>query len=121
MNINHYTGLPYDFRNYNCWHHTRAVRKAEGLATPLFDVKSPTDIANAFDRGHADPKGLTKQLSPQNYDVVLMCAKHGSRTIWHAGVYFDGMVSHCELSARQVKLEYLNDIKERYMEIEFWR
>lgn len=121
MNINDYTGLPYDFRRYNCWTHSRAVRNDAGIDTPEFDVVSPAKIADAFDAGHADTKGLQRVCEPRNMDVVLMGYRHGGRIIWHAGVYFDGMVSHCERVSRQVKLESLADIKEKYPETEFWR
>lgn len=121
MNINDYTGLPYDFRRRNCWHHVQNVRGDAGLKTPAFDVMSPKQINAAFDGGHKNPGGLVRRYSPFNFDAVLMGRRVGSRLVWHAGVYFDGMVSHCELAARQVKLEPLTDIMQQYSEIEFWR
>lgn len=121
MNINSYTGLPYNFRSYNCWHHVRKVRADAGLETPEFNVLSPRAINEAFENGHAAPKGLEQVFTPQNFDAVLMGTKTGGRIVWHAGVYFEGMVSHCALYARQVKLDALNDLKQVYQEIEFWR
>lgn len=121
MNINDYTGLPYDFRKRNCWHHVRNVRADAGIETPAFDVISPSKADEMFDAGHADSKGLTKVDEPRNYDAVLMGVRHASRIVWHSGVYFDGCVSHCERAAKQVKLESLADIRKRYKEIEFWR
>lgn len=121
MNITEYTGARYDFRTYNCWHHVRRVRADAGLDTPVFDVVSPSKIEDAFTQAHEDPCGLVRADIPQNFDAVLMGCRLGSRIIWHAGVYFDGMVSHCELMARQVKLESLPDVKDRYPYIEFWR
>lgn len=121
MNITDYTGIPYNFRSYHCWHHVCHVRNDAGLDTPPFDVISPAGIAAAFDEAHADPKGLKRVHEPRNLDAVLMGTKLGGRIVWHAGVYYDGMVSHCELAARQVRLESLADVKERYAEIEFWR
>lgn len=121
MNINAYTGKPYNFRTYNCWHHVIAVRRDAGLETPEFNVTSPTQINDAFEDGHAATKGLRQVFVPQNYDAVLMGVKTGGRIVWHAGVYFDGMVSHCALHARQVKLDALSDLKDTYTEIEFWR
>lgn len=119
--ISRYTGLQYDFRTYNCWHHVRAVRKDAGLETPLFDVKSPAAIADAFEAGHADTKGLVRVQEPRNFDVVLMGIRRGKRTIWHAGVWFEGMISHCSLGSRQVRLESLSDLRDTYTEFEFWR
>lgn len=121
MNINDYTGLPYDFRRRNCWHHVRNVRADAGLSTPEFDVISPRQIDDAFDAGHADTKGLIQQDTPQNFDAVLLAKCVGSRLVWHAGVYFNGLVSHCELAARQVKLEPLADLRQHYHKVEFWR
>lgn len=121
MNIHSFTGKPYNFRLYNCWHHVRAVRESAGLYTPEFDVSVPSKINDAFDAGHADTKGLVRADAPQNYDAVLFGVRHGPRIVWHAGVYFDGMISHCELAARQVRLEPLSDLIERYPRVEFWR
>lgn len=121
MNINDYTGRAYNFRRYNCWHHVRNVRRDAGLDTPEFDVTSPVQIQAAFDDGHADTKGLARVFEPCNFDAVLMGVKVAGRMVWHAGVYYDGFVSHCELAARQVRLESLSDLKLKYAEIEFWR
>ena len=121
MNITDYTGTPYNFRTNNCWHHVRKVRADAGLDTPVFDVLSPTAINTAFDNGHADPNGLVRVTEPRNYDAVLMGVRVAGRIVWHAGVFYDGNISHCELAARQVRLESLTDIKERFKEIEFWR
>lgn len=121
MNINVYTGLPYDFRRRNCWHHVRNVRADAGLFTPEFNVASPTQINDAFEEGYKDTKGLVRVETPQNFDAVLMATRHRNRVIWHAGVYYDGMVSHCELASRQVRLDRLEDLRETYAEIEFWR
>ena len=121
MNINDYTGKPYNFRNYNCWHHVRAVRADAGISTPEFDVAHISAANAAFAAGHADSKGLAPISSPSDFDAVLMGERHGSRIVWHSGVYYQGYVSHCELAARQVKLESLADIRARYSEIEFWR
>lgn len=119
--INSYTGLPYDFRRRNCWHHVMNVRKDAGLETPDFNVISPRQIDQAFDDGHAAPKGLQQVFTPQDYDVVLLGARTGKRIVWHAGVYYAGMVSHCAMYARQVKLDALADLRQHYSEIEYWR
>lgn len=121
MNITAYTGMAYNFRTMNCWQYVRLVRKDAGIETPSFDVVSPVQINDAFDGGHADSKGLERVTEPRNYDAVLMGKKMAGRIVWHSGVYYDGMVSHCERMAKQVRLESLADIKQRYPEIEFWR
>lgn len=121
MNITDYTGIAYNFRTMNCWQFVRMVRADVGIATPEFDVMSPVGISAAFDVGHVNSKGLVRVYDPCNYDAVLMATKAGGRLVWHAGVYYDGMVSHCERAAKQVRLESLADIKRKYQEIEFWR
>lgn len=121
MSIDEFTGIHYNFRTMNCWHFVRLVRSDAGLSTPEFDVASPRAIDDAFDAGHADTKGLEQAAYPQNYDVVLMGERRAGRVIWHAGVYYDGCVSHCHMSARQSRRETLDDIRRDYQEIEFWR
>ncbi len=121
MNINNYTGLPYDFRKRNCWHHVRNVRRDAGIHTPEFDVKYPTAAQDMFDAGHVDSKGLTQVQEPQDFDAVLLGYEHGGRIVWHSGVYYKGYISHCERAAKMVKLESLTDISKRYPRIEFWR
>lgn len=121
MNIHEYTGLPYRFSGYHCWDHVRRVRADAGLATPEFDAATPAGIEAAFDGGHADTKGLTQVQEPQDLDAVLMATRRGKRMIWHAGVYWRGLVSHCEMAAKQVRLEKLSAVAERYERIEFWR
>jgi hypothetical protein len=121
MNINDYTGRRYDFRKYNCWHHVLTVRADIGIETPRFDVAAPSDADAMFTEGFRDSRGLVRADTPQDFDAVLMGARHGSRIVWHSGVYYEGYVSHCELAARQVKLESLADIRARFQEIQFWR
>lgn len=121
MNITNYTGLAYNFRTYNCWHHVVNVRKDAGLKTPDFNVANPMLINYAFDSGHENPKGLTRQQVPKDYDIVLLGFKHAGRIVWHSGVYYGGNVSHCERIAKQVKYEPLADLRAVYTEIEFWR
>lgn len=121
MSISSYTGLAYDFRRRNCWHHVRNVRNDVGIDTPEFNVLSPININDAFTDAHRYPKGLVQVELPSNYDAVLMGIRSAGRIVWHAGVYFDGMVSHCDRLSRQVRLDSLVDLKQQYSEIEFWR
>lgn len=121
MNITDYTGKAYNFRSYNCWHHVAKVRHDVGLYTPDFNVASPAQINAAFDEGLKNPKGLSRQQTPENFDIVLLGFKHAGRIVWHSGVYFEGNVSHCERGAKQVKFEPLSDLKNTYSEVEFWR
>lgn len=121
MNINDYTGKPYNFRTYHCWHHVRAVRADAGIDTPAFDVAAPSGAYAMFAEGQRDSRGLLRVYEPQDFDAVLMGVGHGKRIIWHSGVYYGGYVSHCELSSKQVKLQSMADIRARFQEIQFWR
>ena len=115
--LSEYTGLAYCFKTRNCWHHVINVRKDFGLETPEFDCTKPELSDSVFIQGHCDTKGMQQIDAPESLCAVLML--RGGH--WHSGVYFDGMVSHCERVSRQVKLESLVDIKEKYPETEFWR
>jgi hypothetical protein len=121
VNINDYTGRRYDFRRYNCWHHVRAVRADAGIETPRFDVTSLSAVDAMFAEGHRNSRGLVQVYDPHDFDAVLMGVRHGKRIIWHSGVYYSGYVSHCELAARQVKLQSMADIRALFQEIQFWR
>ena len=121
MNINDYTGLPYNFRTRNCWHHVINVRADAGIYTPRFDVAAISGADAMFEEGHRDSRGLVQVDEPRDFDAVLMGVWHGKRIIWHSGVYYGGCVSHCELDSRQVRLEALADIRARFQEIQFWR
>lgn len=116
-----YTGLPYDFARYNCWHHVRRVRADYNLQTPEFDCSSPDDANNVFVDAHNKTKGMAQTTEPENLCAVLMVNKVAGREVWHSGVYLDGMVSHCDLRARQVRLDSLKSIKEMALRVEFWR
>ena len=121
MNINDYTGLPYDFQTRNCWDHVRNVRADAGIETPEFDCASPAGITDAFEHGREVRKGMIHIAEPRNFDAVLMATNRGGRLLWHSGVYVDGMVSHCDRYAKQVRLEPLAEIAKRFQRIEFWR
>ena len=116
-----YTGLPYDFRTRNCWHHVINVRADNGIYTPDFDCASPDMILNSFVDGRQKSKGLTQVSEPQNFDAVLMKTKHFYSVEWHSGVYFDGYVSHCSRRAKQVIITPLSEIIEQSDGVEFWR
>jgi len=121
VNINEYTGLPYNFRTRNCWHHVINVRADAGIETPRFDVASLSGADAMFEEGHRDSRGLVLVDEPQDFDAVLMGVRRGKRIIWHSGVYYGGHVSHCDLSSKQVKLQSMADIQATFQEIQFWR
>lgn len=121
MSIHDYTGKAYDFATYNCWDHVRAVRAYAGIETPDFDCSSPADVTDAIEHGREIRKGLVLVSTPRNYDAVLMKFKSGGRADWHAGVYVDGIVSHCDMRARQVRIDPLDELVKRCKRVEFWR
>jgi hypothetical protein len=120
--ITSYTGLPYDFRRYNCWHHVCRVRADAGLSTPDFDVTAPLAKCSAlFDAARAEPRGMQRVDNPADFDIVLLGSIAGGRLVWHAGAYYDSYVSHCSLAAGQVRLDTLADLRNDYTRVEFWR
>ncbi len=116
-----YTGIQYRFRNYNCWHHVRKVRADAGMETPEFDCTTPDFINDTFEAAHDDSKGLTQHNEPSNYCAVLMQTRRGSKLHWHSGVYLDASVSHCDMFARQVRMNTLDEIMNMAERVEFWR
>ncbi|TMM79835.1 hypothetical protein FGD18_23805, partial [Salmonella enterica subsp. enterica serovar Heidelberg] len=68
--------------------------------------------------GRANGEGLGRAFHAQSFGRVLLGVKHRGGIVWHAGVYYEGMVSHCELASRQVRLDSLEDLKDTYSEIE---
>lgn len=121
MNIHDYTGLHYDFRTHNCWQYVRRVRSDAGIDTPEFDCASPDGISETFEAGRECSKGMVLAIEPRNFDAVLMAAEVRGRLVWHSGIYFDGMVSHCDRWAKQVRLQSLSEIQRDYQRVEFWR
>lgn len=119
--LSKYTGLHYNFRLYNCWHHVRRVRADNKLQTPDFDCSSPDDADAVFDAAHNNTKGMVQITEPEPFCAVLIATERRNRIVWHSGVYLDGMVSHCDMVARQVRLDSLKSLQEKSVRIEFWR
>lgn len=121
-NITEYTGKPYS-RKYACWDHVHAVRTDADLPTPRYDVQSDSvfEAQALFAKARDESTELQLTNTPQDYDVILMAARWNDRLMWHSGVYYKGLVSHCCNASKQVKLESLEDIKKRFCEVEFWR
>lgn len=111
-----YTGIAYCFRSYNCWHHVIRVRAENGIITPEFDCASPRLSDEVFIKSHSNTKGMEQISAPFDYCAVLMMIDGR----WHSGVYLDGEVSHCDMVARQVRMDSLESLKERCERIEFW-
>ena len=116
-----YCGIAYDFQRYNCWHHVRRVRSDYGLQTPEFDCQCMLLENEAFENAHYDSKGMEQISNPENLCAVLMARKVKDRLVWHSGIYLDGVVSHCDRCARQVRIEPLKALEKVYERVEFWR
>ena len=120
--MNEYNGIYYSFRNYNCYDHAVKVRKDKGIKTRLF---KPKNMDNAFKQITAEMQkldnGLTKTDDPQNYDIVMAMRIYSKRKVYHCGIYFNGMVSHCDRQAKQVRMQTLSEFSESYKEVTFWR
>ena len=117
-----YIGIPYSFRNYNCWHHAVKVRADNGIKTKNF---RPRNISTAYEVITAQMQqldhGLTRADTPEDYDVVITCKNAGERVVYHCGVYYQGDVSHCDGVRGQVVQEPLDTFTAEYGEPKFWR
>lgn len=122
MEITDYNGMAYSFRSYNCWDHAVAVRKDFGIKTKLF---APSNLESAFAVITAEMQkldhGLVSAETPQNFDVVIAGKMTSKRMVYHCGIYFNGMISHCDRYAKQVRMESLDDFKAGFEGVTFWR
>lgn len=117
-----FIGKPYDFRDYNCYHHVAAVREYHGIATKMFQPKTKS---KAFELITAQMKsagsGFSLVDSPEDFDMVMVEKKIGSRVVYHCGVYHDGNVSHCDNAFGSVRYESYSEFIKSYERATFWR
>lgn len=117
-----YIGIPYSFRDYNCWHHVKAVRSDFGIKTKMFQ---PRTMRDAFKLITAQmsiiDNGLSLVDKPQNFDIVIVEKLHGKRMVYHCGVYYDGYVNHCDNVFGSVRHQSFNEFKQGYTGVSFWR
>lgn len=109
---------------YNCWQHVVSVRKDAGIKTKIYTVASmvPAVIASKFNIERAkNQHGLTKIIKPQNYDIIIFVRPMVGVDYHHAGIYYEGHISHCCNAVGQVILEPLRDAVKNRRSIEFWR
>lgn len=116
-----YIGMPYSFRDFNCWDFAVKVRADKGLKTKLF---RPRNLDNAFKIITAEMQkldsGLTMADTPENYDIVISKRAPAS-PIYHCGIYLDGDVFHCDRTRRQVVKDLFSDFEKLYGSVTFWR
>jgi len=121
IDINSYTGKRYGFMSYNCWQHVVAVRHAVGIKTKMYVAKTDTvgEISLTFDIIlHENKNNFISMTELKNYDIVIFKRPVAGINYYHAGVWFNGWVSHSCSVARQVVFEPLREaVKNRRSKI----
>lgn len=124
IDINFYTGKRYGFMTYNCWQHVVAVRKAAGIKTKMYTVASMARgvVASEFNTEQIrNEHGLILVTEPKNFDIVIFKRSVAGTDYYHAGIWFNGWVSHCCNVAKQVIFEPLREAIKNKREVELWR
>jgi len=117
-----YIGLPYSFSRFNCWDFVVIVRKDNGLKCDVFRPKKLREAFNLImDHLHGDHAGLEKVKSLQNYDIIMCEKEFGKDSTFHCGIFYNGLVYHCDRSKGQVTYDNLDDFSEPYKSVTFWR
>lgn len=123
-----YLGLPYDINNetgYNCWGLYCLVKKQEqGQDVAMFRAINSTarGISDTF---NAEIKlgnhGHTQVQEPQQFDLVLLKRVRLNQTIYHCGVYVDGMILHANGNANSGQVWHEPIANFDRWAMEFWR
>lgn len=117
-----YIGIPYSFRDFNCWDFVVKARQDNGMSTKHF---KPRNLGSAFDVIEAEMQKLDSGLmlveSPQNFDIVMCEDRTLKKNRYHCGLYFNGLVFHCEKTRGQVVCDYFNAFKGMFGRVTFWR
>lgn len=124
IDINFYTGKPYGFMTYNCWQHVVTVRRAVGIKTKMYTVVSMAAgvVASKFNSERArNEHGLELVTHPKNYDIVIFIRPVAGIDYYHAGIWFNGWVSHSCNVAKQVIFQPLGEAIKNRREVELWR
>lgn len=120
--MNQYIGLPYSFRSFNCWDFVVKVRHDLGLNCEVF---RPKKLRQAFslidDAVVGDHAGLFRVDSPENYDIILVRKDFGEEHTYHCGIFYNGLVYHCDRSKGQVSFDKYKDFIKPYASVSFWR
>jgi|TARA_R110000751_G_scaffold40080_2_gene95176 hypothetical protein len=114
--------MPYSFMRFNCWDFVVKVRKDNGLRCETFRPKKLRD-AFALISSHleSDHLGFEKVETLKNFDIILCDKKLGKLSIFHCGIYFDGMIYHCDRGRGQVTLDKLDAFTKQFESVTFWR
>jgi len=109
---------------YNCWQHVVTVRRAVGIKTKMYTLVSMAAgvVASKFNTERTrNEHGLELVIHPKNYDIVIFIRPVAGTDYYHAGIWFDGWVSHSCNVAKQVIFQPLQEAVKNRREVELWR
>lgn len=115
-------GTPYVFRTYNCWDYVRDIRESNGIKTKKYSAGT---LGKAFEIITAEMQklgnGLTKVDSPINFDIVIGYKESTKRNDYHCGIFYGGMVMHCDRKMKQVVASTAQEFYSAFDGVKFWR
>ena len=116
-----YIGKAYSFRDFNCWDYVSLIREENNIKTKQYQ---PLNLSNAFDLITAEMQklgnGLTLINSPQDFSIVIGSRKNNNKFLYHCGLYYQGMVMHCDRNLRQVVSEPYNEFTSKFQDFKIW-
>jgi len=104
--INELVGTPYDISSYHCWHLVKDLVPG----APDFEVVAATYATSLKLCNESTYDNLHEVTSPIDGDILLL--GRNIDHLYHAGVYFQGKVVHCDVPAVQVN--ELSDMRKLY-------
>lgn len=117
-----FIGIPYRFKTMNCWHFVVMVRKEFDIKTRMFKTRTMEDAFNVITAQMSIvDNGLSLVSEPQDFDIVIVEKMRGGRRVYHCGVYYEGGVLHCDNAFKSSRYEPLEQFKEDYKGVTFWR
>jgi len=128
MDINSYTGKRYGFFSYNCWQHVIAVRKDAGVNVEIdINSLSKSNIVHhdwgslASFRNNHGLILLMSQNKARNFDIMIFKRPISDVNYYHAGIWFNGWISHSCNTVGQVIFEPLRQVMANRKGFEIWR
>ena len=109
--INNLIGKPYDAEIYHCWHMVKELIPN----APDIDVVASKTTAVRYMNDDEYPDWKITQ-SPKDMDICLMGIK--DNVYHHAGVFFNGLIVHADLT--YVRAEKLDIISKKYQYMRFY-
>ena len=107
---------------FNCWDFVVKVRKDNGIDCEVFRPKKLRE-AFAIISNHLESNrvGFKKVTELQNFDIIVCDKNMGKSSIFHCGIFFDGMVYHCDRGKGQVTFDSVDVFTKQYESVTFWR